>query len=133
VGRVAPAGSETSTDPADRSAAVLTKAFLRAGQELGLSGRNLARVLGTSEATISRMRRGHNTQLTPGTKPRELALLFVRAFRGLDAIVGGNTARARAWFHAHNRHLGERPIELVRSVEGITDVVRYLDAMRSRV
>lgn len=133
MGSVAPTASETSIDAADRSAAVLTKAFLRAGQELGLSGRDLASVLGSSEATISRMRRGHNKQLARGTKPRELAMLFIRAFRGLDAIVGGNTAHARAWFHAHNRHLGERPIELVRSVEGITNVVRYLDAMRSRV
>lgn len=131
--RAESAGVETGIDIADRSTAVLSKAFLRAGDELGLRGRDLARVLGTSEATISRMKRGRSAQLARGTKRRELALLFVRAFRGLDAIVGGNAEHARAWFHAHNRHLGERPIELVYTVEGIADVVRYLDAMRSRV
>jgi transcriptional regulator with XRE-family HTH domain len=124
---------ERRIDTAERSAAVLTNAYLRAGEKLGMTGRNLAEVLGTSEATISRMKRGRGSFLTAGTKARELALLFVRIFRSLDAILGGNTAQSRAWFHAHNHHLGRPPIELVSTVEGIIDVVRYLDAMRSRV
>jgi hypothetical protein len=126
-------GIEHEVDAAGRSAAVLTKAYLRAGDELGMTGREMAQVLGTSEATLSRMKRDHSSFLAPGTKARELALLFVRIFRGLDAILGGNPDKSRAWFHAHNRHLGRSPAELVRTVEGITDVVRYLDAMRSRV
>ena len=125
--------AEKGIDPAGRSAAVLTKAYLRAGDELGMTGRDLARVLGTSEATISRMKRGRGSHLAAGTKARELAILLVRIFRGLDAILGGNPGQARAWFHAHNHHLGRSPAEMVRTLEGIVDVVRYLDAMRSRV
>ncbi|MFN2330123.1 MAG: antitoxin Xre-like helix-turn-helix domain-containing protein, partial [Chromatocurvus sp.] len=39
-------------------ALVLTVAVLRAAEALGLSGRELSRVLGVSEPSVSRMRRG---------------------------------------------------------------------------
>ncbi len=37
----------------------------------------------------------------PNEKPFELAVLFLRLFRALDAIVGGDAAAARAWLHSH--------------------------------
>ena len=39
-------------------------------------------------------------------KSFELALLFIRLFRSLDAIVGGDEAVARAWLR--NENLGAR-------------------------
>ena len=64
---------------------------------------------------------------------RTLALLFLRAYRGLDALVGGHDERARAWLHAHNDHLRGIPAQRIRGVEGLVDVVQYLDAMRGRL
>lgn len=112
-------------------AAVLTKAALAAAARLDLRGRHLAAIIGTSEASISRLRSGR--VLDPGQKEGELALLFLRLYRSLDALVGGDDAKARAWLHADNNHLGGVPADRIRTVEGLVDVIQYLDAMRGRL
>ena len=111
---------------------VATKAALRAAGLLGLSNRVLARIIGVSEASVSRMGSGAYT-LTPGDKPFELALLFVRLFRSLDAIVGGEHAVAQAWLRNENTALGDAPLALIQSVQGLVHVVAYLDARRAQV
>ena len=63
-------------------AAVLTKAVLRAAEQLALTSRVLASVLGLSEATVSRMRNGEY-ELQKGEKSFELAILFIRFYRSL--------------------------------------------------
>lgn len=110
---------------------MLAKAVREAAVRLGLRQRHLAAVLGTSEATVSRLQQGRGIE--PSSKAGELALLFVRLYRGLDALVGGDDDRARAWLHASNDHLGGIPAERIRGVEGLVDVVQYLDAMRGRL
>ncbi|MBW3552543.1 MAG: MbcA/ParS/Xre antitoxin family protein [Gemmatimonadetes bacterium] len=110
---------------------VLTKAVRSAAGRLELRNRHLAEVLGTSEASVSRLSAGRT--IDPGTKEGELALLFLRLFRSLDALVGGDEAQARAWMNAENSHLGAVPAERIRRVEGLVDVVQYLDAMRGRL
>jgi transcriptional regulator with XRE-family HTH domain len=115
-----------------RQGAVLTKAALRAADKLGVSQAALAAILGLSEAQVSRMRSGA-AALQPDTKPFELAVLFVRLFRSLDAIVGGDEASARAWLASPNLALGAKPAEKIRSVAGLTDVIAYLDARKTLV
>lgn len=114
-------------DPAD----VLTRATLAAAARLGLRNVRLAEVIGTSEASVSRLSSGR--QIDPGSKEGELALLFLRLYRSLDALVGGDGAQARAWLHAENLHLGGVPAERIRRVEGLVDVLQYLDGMRGRL
>jgi hypothetical protein len=110
---------------------VLGKATVSAARRLGLSNRGLARVLGTSEASVSRL--SGDRSLRPGSAEGGLAALFVRLFRSLDAMVGGRDDQARAWFTSPNDHLGGVPAERVQSIEGLVDVVRYLDAMRGKL
>jgi hypothetical protein len=110
---------------------VLAKATLAAAERLGLRNRHLAAVIGTSEASVSRLQYGRG--LNPESKEGELALLFLRLYRALDALVGGDDSKAHAWVHAENDHLGGVPAERIRSVEGLVDVVQYLDAMRGRL
>jgi uncharacterized protein (DUF2384 family) len=110
---------------------VVAIALLSAASRLGLKGRALADTVGMSEATVSRLRT--HPALDPASKQGELALLFLRLFRSLDALVGGNEEQARAWMKAPNTHLGAVPIERIRTVEGLVDVVQYLDAMRGRL
>ena len=110
--------------------AVLTKAALRAADRLGLSGRQLADIVGVSEATVSRWKRG-DSLLEPGSKPFELAALLVRTFRSLDAITGGDEAVARRWLAAPNTALAARPMERMTQVQGLVDVTTYLDARRA--
>jgi antitoxin Xre/MbcA/ParS-like protein len=111
-------------------AAVVTKAAVRAAGRLDLSHKVLARVLGVSEATVSRMSSGTYT-LPADAKPFELALLFVRLFRSLDAITSGDEAVASAWLRAQNVALGGTPLSLLQSVTGLVHVVAYLDARRA--
>jgi len=113
-------------------AAVLTKAAVRAAAMLGLKGKELARVLGLSEAAVSRMRKG-NWLLREGSKEYELAALVVRLFRSLDAMVGGDAEAMRAWMRAPNEALEAVPAERISQVEGLVDVLAYLDARRARL
>ena len=121
------------TKPAAVSeAATLTRATVRAAQKLGLSNRSLAGVLGLSEATISRMTRDA-FMIARGEKAFELAVLFVRLFRSLDAIVGGDEKVAKTWLNSKNLALHDAPINLIKTVGGLVNVVQYLDARRARI
>ena len=105
---------------------------MNAAARLGLRNKQLAEIIGTSEATVSRFRGGRG--LDPERKEGELALLFLRLFRSLDALVGGDDVKARDWLHATNDHVGgTTPADRIRTVEGLVDVVQYLDAMRGRL
>jgi DNA-binding XRE family transcriptional regulator len=110
--------------------AVVTKAALRAAAHLGLSNRSLARVIGVSEATVSRMGAGTYVLKTED-KAFELALMFLRLFRALDALAGGDAQTSRAWLRNDNLALGGVPIVLIESLSGIINVVGYLDAQRA--
>jgi uncharacterized protein (DUF2384 family) len=120
------AASLATSLPAD----VLTKALTRAAQRLGLSQKVLARTLGVSEATVSRL--GSGRRISPDSKEGELALLLLRLFRSLDSLFGGNEAQSRAWMQAANHHLGEPPIALIERVVGLMQVIEYLDSMRGK-
>jgi hypothetical protein len=111
-------------------AAVLTRATLRAARLLGLTDAALAEVLGVSGASISRLGAGRRA-IAPSAKEGQLAILFLRSYRSLDALLG-DPGRARAWLHAPNAHLGGVPADLIRSVEGLVHVAQYLDAMRGK-
>jgi hypothetical protein len=118
------------TDPRPAEGPVLTKAAIRAADALDVTAKMLAAVIGVSEATVSRMRRGEFA-LEKGSKPFELAVLFIRLFRSLDAIVGGDEAVARAWLRNANTALGGVPAEKIRTIPGLVDVIAYLDARRA--
>jgi hypothetical protein len=113
-------------------AAVLTRAALKAGMNLGLSSRILSRIIGVSEATVSRLRNGQRL-LAPHEKSFELAVLFVRLYRALDAIVGGDDAVAAAWLRNDNTALNGRPMNLIQSLAGLVYVIQYLDARRALI
>jgi transcriptional regulator with XRE-family HTH domain len=110
----------------------LGKAVLRAAALLDMTQAELARMLGVSTATMSRIAAGGYV-LAPGQKAWELAALFVRLFRALDALVGSNEAQARAWLDGENLALGAKPRNLIPTAEGLVRAVQYLDAARGRV
>jgi hypothetical protein len=111
---------------------VVTKAVLRAAARLGVSNKVLAATTGLSEASVSRMGSGAYT-LTPGDKAFELSVLFLRLFRALDTIVGGDEAVAQAWLRNDNAALGGTPLTIIQSIPGLVHAVSYLDARRGLV
>lgn len=114
------------------ASSVVTKAVLRAADRLGVTARVLAATIGVSEATVSRMRR-NGYALAPGDKAFELAVLFVRLSRSLDAIAGGDERVAASWLVNSNTALDGRPVEKLQTVSGLMDVIAYLDARRALV
>ena len=109
---------------------VLAKATSRTAALLGLTGAALARTIGLSEPTISRLLRGERP-LQPSSKEGELAALLVRTYRALDALVGNDDRKRAAWMTSHNRALGGVPRELIQTVEGLVATLAYLDGQRA--
>jgi len=129
--RMRGAKREDSTSEA-RADVVLTRAFTRAGEKLALQQQDLVKIIHASRSTVSRIHSGQ-ALLSPGTAEGQLALLFLRIFRSLDTVVGGDSAKAAEWFKSENAHLGERPLVLAQSPQGLVHVAEYLDAMRGRL
>jgi len=113
------------------AAAVLSNAVARAAERLDVSKALLAKVLGVSAPTVTRLYNG-SYLLDPKRKEWDFALLFVRVFRSLDSIVG-DEATARKWLLSDNLGLQAKPVELIRHTEGLVRVVQYLDASRALV
>lgn len=109
--------------------AVVAKAVTAAARALGISQDELARILGTSAASVSRAAAGARS-IDPASAEGRHALLFVRVFRSLDTLVGGDEGKARGWLEADNFHLGGRPRDLVATTPGLVHVADYLDALR---
>ena len=110
-------------DPAE----VLAKALRNAGDALGVPMERLAEAIGRNRSSI------HRTGISPDTKAGELALLVVRIYRGLYALVGGDKDAMHHWMHTRNHHTGGVPAEQLASVQGLVEVLQYLDAIRAKV
>lgn len=123
---------ENPSPAAVPDAALVTKATVRAAERLGVKSKVLAKIIGVSEATVSRMRQGEHP-LAPHQKPFELAVMFVRLFRSLDAMTGGDEKVAAAWLVNDNTALSGKPIDLIQTVAGLGNVIQYLDARRAVV
>ena len=120
------------TNSVSDEAALLTNTVLRAADRLGIKNAALAKILGLSGPTVSRMRNG-KYRLERGQKPFELAVLLVRLYRSLDGIVGGDDNVAAGWLTNKNTALDGVPLELIQSVSGLANVIHYLDARRAVV
>ena len=110
---------------------VLTNAISRIAEFWGLTNAKLGSILGLSQATVSRLRAG-KSELDPASKSFEAGQFLLRLFRSLDAILG-HEEQARLWLTHDNLALGGKPLELIRTTEGIVRVVHYLDATRGRI
>jgi uncharacterized protein (DUF2384 family) len=112
---------------------VLTKAVVNTAAYLDLSKVKLARILGVSAATVTRLY-ADTYQLSPNKKEWDFAVLLIRLFRSLDSLVGGAANDAKKWLGSENKALaGKKPAELIETTEGLVRVVTYLDACRGIV
>lgn len=108
------------------SGTVLTKALLNAGRAMGLSQAHIGEVIGKDRTSLRR-------KLNPESKSGELALLLIRVYRALYALMGGNAEDMRHWLHTENRHTAGVPAEQIKQLQGLIRVLEYLDAMRGRI
>lgn len=114
--------AKTNIDPES----VLSQALLNAGADLGLTREALGRVIGRDR---TRLKDG----VRPDSKAGELALLLIRVYRSLFALVDGDKTIMAHWMHTPNRGTRGVPAQQVQSVQGLTTVVEYLDAIRGKL
>ena len=115
--------------PASDPSAVVAKALLRAGMMLDLTQSDLGAIIGLSSASMSRLAKG-DARLSG--KSFELSVLVLRLFRSLDAITGGDDMASRSWLRGPNTALDNAaPLDRIKSIEGLIDVVGYVDARRA--
>lgn len=91
---------------------VVTKAVFRASDNLGLRQEEIARILGLSRMTISRMKKGESL-LKGKSKEFELAVLLIQLCHSLDIITGGDDKVSASWIRNPNTTLNEVPLELM--------------------
>ncbi len=111
---------------------VLTEAVARVAECWKLTNDQLGAILGLSPATASRLRSGGFQLDRPG-KAFELGQYLVRLFRSLDALMGSDDTASISWLRTANLDLDGRPIDLIRTVRGLSDVADYVDDHRARV
>jgi transcriptional regulator with XRE-family HTH domain len=111
---------------------ITAKGVQRVAEFWALTNEELGEILGLSASTISRLRNG-SWHFQRGTKSFELAQYLLRLFRSLDSLMGSDDAAARSWLAGENRDLGARPIDLVRTIRGLSDVADYVDDYRAKV
>jgi len=109
---------------------IVLKAFSNACKELGVSRDEASLIVGVDKATLNRNK---NKGFDPKTKTGELCLQFVRLYRSLFAIAGGDKEFMRHWINTHNTALSGKPLELAFSILGLIQVNEYLDAMCGKV
>jgi uncharacterized protein (DUF2384 family) len=111
---------------------ILGTALARIAENWRLTNEQLGAVLGLSTATASRLRSGA-FRVEPDSKPFELGQYLLRLFRGLDALMGSDDEAAISWLKAPNLDLAGRPLDLIRTVKGLSEVTHYVDDFRARV
>ena len=109
---------------------VLSKALLNSKQQLGLTNTELGEIMGKDRTYFTRLR--NQAVLEPDSKEGELALNIIRIYRSLYALEGGDLEAMTEWMNTPNKHLNSIPKELLKSIQGLIQVVEYLDAMRGK-
>lgn len=112
-------------------ATVLAKAVLRAADQLGLKQAELAAALGMHRTAVSRLKT--TASLDPGSKQGELALLLLRLARALFALTGGDQDWIRHFMRTPNKITGGIPAAQIETIQGMTTVLQFVDAIRGKV
>ncbi len=105
---------------------VLGRSAYSAGEYLGLNKAEVGQVIGRTRSSIDR------SGIDPDTKSGQLALIMVRIYRSLYALMGGDKENMRHFMSTPNLGTGGVPAEQIRDVEGLVRVCQYLDAIRGR-
>lgn len=120
-----PGNIQQTIASADKSG-VLGRSLFAAAAELGLNRTEAGRIIGRDRTSIER------SGVNPDTKAGELALLVVRIYRSLYALMGGDRENMLHFMRTPNRGTGGLPAEQLYDVPGLVAVCEYLDAMRGK-
>jgi len=114
----------------DDPALVLMKAFNNACEALKVSHSQKSQMLGVNVSTLTR---NAIKGFAPDSKTGELQLHFIRLYRSLFAMAGGDVEFMRHWYSTANKALNGTPAVLCLKIEGLFRANQYLDAMRGKI
>lgn len=103
------------------SALVLTQAVSKAGQFLGLNHQQILRALGCDQTDLIEA-------IDPQSNQGRHALVLIRIFQALDALMGADLTAIQGWMRSRNNNLQGIPIELILNDKGQRQVLEYLEA-----
>lgn len=109
---------------------VLSKVILNVADDLGLTGQELAKVLGVHRSKISRLKQ--SLDLSPSSKEGEIALLLIRIARGLFGLVGQDKHWVEHFMRTHNQLTQGVPAQQVQTVQGLVTVLHVVDSLRGK-
>jgi len=120
-------------DIADREMAskVVSVALVRAAADLGLNGSQLARTIGLSEATVSRVRRGACI-IPAGSKPYELSMMVIRIHQALMKTLAEDREAIQSWMRQKNKDFGSIPCDRIYDIRGLVAVLTFAESSAVR-
>ena len=113
-------------------ALVLTKALINMASFYELTGKELGDIIGISESGVTRLYQGKKI-LSPETKEGELAILLLRVYRSLNAMLGNDHTKAKIWLNSPNTYFNATPCDSIKTIPGLVKVVQYLDGSGCRL
>ncbi len=114
----------------DEAPEVVTKAMCRLAELWQLDASTLAAILHITPHAAGKLLKQQRVLKPSNTSEWDRALLIIRAFRSLDAVMGNHLNNERAWLTSHNSLFQRTPLEAMESTQGLVHVVEYLDAIR---
>jgi len=103
-------------------AALLGKAYINAGELMGLSNTDLERVIGCDIV--------QDLLINPQSKEGELAIYFIRIFKKLFGQLNGSKEEMQLWMKGFNKGTKGIPLEQIMDKEGLYFVMSYLESHR---
>lgn len=62
----------------------------------------------------------------------EQKLLFLRAIKALDTLMGGDNELMKHWMHNHNNHLRFTPSQVISDEDNLYTITNYLEGFSER-
>ena len=109
------------------SQTIVMKAYINAYKTMGISDSHAAKLIGVGRSTLLR-----KPSFESESKQNELQILFIRLYRSLFALFGGDLTSMKHWFEHKNKHIRGIPRDLCFTVTGLVNVNAYLDALRGK-
>ena len=106
---------------------IVMKAYINAYKTMSISDNQAAKLIGVGRSTLLR-----KVNFETESKQSELQILFIRLYRSLFALFGGDITSMKHWFEHNNKHVRGVPKELCFTVTGLVNVNAYLDALRGK-
>lgn len=105
---------------------LVTNGVIKACDDLDINGATVARIIGISTASVSRMRNG-TWKFQEGSKSYELAIALLRMHLALKRKMRDNLDRMRGWLRATDATLGSAPIDHLNRIQGLFRVIFLLE------